>query len=176
MKLIKYLISIFEIMEKNPSLYTNDLSTIRQAFGSGTLMLVDAVALGIMAFIKMSEINFILLLVCLIPLVLISGVLMIMRRRISKKVKLDLEAFSNMSDYVQEDFSGISVIKAYVKEKRREFLFLDHNKNNMDTTMKIVGDQALLNVLIGSIISIGIKKLKTQNGIVLLMSRILLKQ
>ena len=35
------------------ALYTNDLQTIRQSFGSGTLMLVDALALGIIAAIKM---------------------------------------------------------------------------------------------------------------------------
>lgn len=136
------------------ALYTNDLSTIRQAFAGGTLMLVDAVSLGVLACIKMIKINWMLLLICIVPLVLICVISLIMRRRISKKVKKNLEAFSNMSDYVQEDFSGISVIKAYVKEKRRAFLFLDHNQANMDTTVAQVSDQALLGALVGGIVAI----------------------
>ena len=135
------------------ALYTNDLATIRQSFSSGTLMLVDAVALGLLACIKMIRINYLLMLICLIPLILISIISLIMRRRISRKVKKNLEAFSNMSDYVQEDFSGISVIKAFVKERRREFLFLDHDKANMDTTITQVSDQSLLIVLIHTIVA-----------------------
>jgi len=136
------------------ALYTNDLSTIRQAFGNGTLMLVDAVSLGTVAMIKMVRLNWMLLLICAVPLILVSAVSMLFRRRISKKVKLNLEAFSGMCDFVQEDFSGISVIKAYVKEKRREFLFLDYDQANMDTCLATVSDQSLLGAFIGTIINV----------------------
>ena len=136
------------------ALYTNDLATIRQSFAGGTLMLVDAISLGVLACIRMIKINWMLLLICVIPLILICVISLIMRRRISKKVKKNLEAFSNMSDYVQEDFSGISVIKAFVKEKRREFLFLSHDQANMDTCVSQVSDQSLLQVLVSGIVAV----------------------
>ena len=136
------------------SLYTNDLSTISRSFAGGTLMLVDALSLGILAMIKMIRINKVLLLVCMVPLFLVCLISMIMRKRISRKTLKNLEAFAGMCDYVQEDFSGISVVKAYVKEKRREFLFLDHDQANMDTCLTMVSDQALLGALIGTIVSI----------------------
>ena len=65
------------------ALYTNDLQQIRQSFGSGTLMLVDALALGTLAMIKMLKLNAKLGLICLIPLLFVGTFAMLMRRRIS---------------------------------------------------------------------------------------------
>ncbi len=136
------------------ALYTNDLQQIRQSFGGGTLMLVDALALGILATIKMLKLNTTMTLICIFPLVIVGGFAMLMRRRISRKVKRNLEAFSSLSDYVQETYSGISVIKAYVKEKRKEFLFEGYNKENKDTCIDFVKDHAFVQVTIGAILSI----------------------
>lgn len=136
------------------ALYTNDLQTIRQSFGSGTLMFVDAVALGILASIKMIKLNPVLTIFCVIPLVIVGAFAMLMRRRISRKVRRNLEAFSSLSDYVQESYSGISVIKAYVKEKRKELLFDGYNKENKDTCIDFVKDHAFVQVTIGAILSV----------------------
>ena len=136
------------------ALYTNDLQTIRQSFGSGTLMLVDALALGILAAFKMIKLNPMMTLICIIPLVIVGAFAMLMRRRISRKVRRNLEAFSSLSDYVQETYSGINVIKAYVKEKRKELLFDGYNKENKDTCIDYVKDHANEQVTIGAILSI----------------------
>ena len=136
------------------ALYTNDLQTIRQSFGSGTLMFVDALALGILASIKMIKLNPVLTIFCVIPLVIVGAFAMLMRRRISRKVRRNLEAFSSLSDYVQESYSGISVIKAYVKEKRKELLFDGYNKENKDTCIDFVKDHAFVQVTIGAILSV----------------------
>ncbi len=136
------------------ALYTNDLQTIRQSFGSGTLMLVDALALGILAAIKMIKLNLVMTLICVIPLIIVGVFSMLMRRRISRKVKRNLEAFSSLSDYVQETYSGINVIKAYVKERRKELLFDGYNKENKDTCIDFVKDHAFVQVTIGAILSI----------------------
>ena len=135
------------------ALYTNDLQTIRQSFGSGTLMLVDALALGILAAIKMIKLNVTMTIICIIPLVIVGVFSMLMRRRISRKVKRNLEAFSSLSDYVQETYSGINVIKAYVKERRKELLFDGYNKENKNTCIDFVKDHAFVQVTIGAILS-----------------------
>lgn len=136
------------------SLYTNDLSQIRQSFGSGTLMLVDALTLGILAFVKMIKLNYVMAIICLIPLLFVCLFATLMRKRISRKVKKNLEAFSSLSDYVQETFSGINVVKAYVKEKRKEFLFESYNQDNMDTCLDFVRDHAFVQVVINAVLTI----------------------
>lgn len=136
------------------ALYTNDLSMIRQAFGSGTLMLFDALALGSLAFMEMINLDWKLTIICFIPLVFVSMFTMLMRKRISKKVKKNLDAFADLSDYVQEDFTGIHVIKAYVKEKKRQMLFKRYNRENMDTCIDFVKEQALVGSVINMILSV----------------------
>ena len=78
------------------ALYTNDLSMIKQAFASGTLMLFDAIALGSLAFMEMLKLDWKLTIVCFIPLVFVSGFSMLMRKRISRKVKKNLDAFADL--------------------------------------------------------------------------------
>ncbi len=136
------------------ALYTNDLSMIRQAFGSGTLMLFDAIALGSLAFIKMINMDWKLTIICFIPLVFVSAFSMLMRKRISFKVKKNLDAFADLSDYVQEDFTGIQVIKAYVKEKKRQMLFRRYNDNNMNTCIDFVKEQSIVGSVIGSVLGV----------------------
>lgn len=136
------------------ALYTNDLSMIRQAFGSGILMLFDAIALGSLAFIRMIKLDWKLTIICFIPLVFVSAFSMLMRKRISRKVKRNLDAFADLSDYVQEDFTGIHVIKAYVKEKKRQMLFRRYNDDNMNTCIDFVKEQSIVGSVIGSVLGI----------------------
>lgn len=141
------------------ALYTNDLGLIRRSFGAGTMMLVDALALGILAFMKMFRLmqsinNYWLLVICVVPLIFVSAFASYMRTRISKRVKKNLEAYSELSDYCQENFLGISVIKAYVKEKRKQELFADYNQKNMDTTLGIVKEQIILSNIVNAVMSL----------------------
>ena len=136
------------------ALYTNDLSTIKQAFSGGTLMLFDAIALGSLAFMEMLKLDWKLTIICLIPLVFVSAFSMLMRKRISRKVKKNLDAFADLSDYVQEDFTGIHVIKAYVKEKKRQMLFKRYNYDNMYTCIDFVKEQSIVGSVIGSVLGV----------------------
>ncbi len=137
------------------ALYTNDLATIRRSFAGGTLMFVDALTLGVIALIKMLRMSVLFTLVGFVPLALVAAFAAFMRRRISRKVKLNLEAFSALSDFTQEDFSGISVIKAYVKEKKQEALFKKRNEHDLNTFYSYVKDQALVQVLVNTVINLG---------------------
>lgn len=134
------------------ALFTNDLENIRDSFGSGTLMFVDAIALGIMAIIKMINLSPILTLACIIPLIIVSTYAVFMRENISKKVMKNLDAFSAMSDYVQEDFSGISVVKAFANERRKEFLFDSYNEKNKTTSIDAIQAQVVIRVVVNAIL------------------------
>lgn len=136
------------------ALYTNDLSMIRQSFGSGTIMLFDVIALGSLAFIEMLKLDWKLTMICFVPLVFVSVFSMLMRKRISRKVKRNLDAFADLSDYVQEDFTGIHVIKAYVKEKKRQMLFKRYNDDNMNTCIDYVKEQSMVGSVIGSVLGV----------------------
>ena len=128
------------------SLYTNDLETINECFGDGVLMLFDALVLGGMALYKMAKINAMLTLLALIPMVLMGIISLTVGRYMMKKWQIRQEAFSELSDYSQESFSGIAVIKAFVKETKELMAFKKVNKNNENANVEFVKASVILNV------------------------------
>lgn len=135
------------------SLYTNDLSMIRQSFGSGTMMLVDAVCLGAMALYKMFSINVFLSIVSLIALGLVTFFSSVIGDKITIATKANFKAFGDLSDFVQEDFSGIGVIKAFVLEKLQVKIFSRYNTENMNSTLVMTKLSVKLNIIITIILS-----------------------
>lgn len=134
--------------------YTNDLAIIRETFGIGTIMLVDALALGTMALIKMFRLNVLLSIVSLSSLVLVTIFSSIIGKKITKATEENYKAYGNLSDYVQEDYSGISVVKAFVKEKLKVKLFAKYNTDNMNTTLVMTKISLRMNVIITAVLSL----------------------
>ena len=129
------------------ALYTNDLTIVRRCFGAGTVMLVDAIVLGTMALIKMLQINVPLALFSLSGLVIVMIVGSLMRKKITKATTDNFKAFGALSDFVQEDLSGISVIKAFVKEGLQINLFRKYDQDDHDTCYKMSKVSATMQVI-----------------------------
>ena len=140
------------------SFFTNDLQVIRETFGQGTIFLIDAVFLGILTFIKMFKLNYILALLALIPLVLVAISGYFIETRMEKKFLKRQKAYEKISDFTQENFSGISVIKAFVKEKNEIKHFAKVNKENEEANLDFAKFQVkldiLFNVVLGSIVAV----------------------
>ncbi|MBQ7163895.1 MAG: ABC transporter ATP-binding protein [Clostridia bacterium] len=128
------------------SLFTNDLSTVEECFGWGVMMFFDALILGLMAIYNMLAVQPILALFCAIPLVfmLIAGI--VVNKYLMKKWDARQEAYSAISDFAQESFSGISVIKAFVKEAKELWAFKKLNKQNEDANVEFTKLYTLLHV------------------------------
>ena len=110
------------------SLYTNDLDTIQECFGDGILMFFDAAVLGIMALVKMWRMDCKLTLLALIPAAVMFVLGTVMSQVMTKRWEERQQAFSDLSDFAQENFSGIAVIKAFVKELKELIAFRRLNK------------------------------------------------
>ena len=130
------------------SLYTNDLETVQDCFGSGFLMLFDAILLGSMALTKMFRMNPTLALLSLIPLLLLLGASAIVGKELTKRWDIRQEAFSKLSDRSQESFSGIAVIKAFVKEVKEICSFKKLNKENEEANIRFTRTSVLMHILV----------------------------
>ena len=128
------------------SLFTNDLSTINECFGDGTLMLIDAVALTGLAIYKMSKLDPILTLLAFIPMLLLFAVGSFVGKYMTKKWEERQEKYSELSDFAQENFSGIAVIKAFVKEFKELWAFKKLNKENEDVNIEFTKISTLLHL------------------------------
>lgn len=112
------------------SLYTNDIDTIQECFGDGILMFFDALVLGLMALYKMWRMDYKLTLLALIPALIMFSIGTVMGTAMTKRWEERQQAFSDLSDFAQENFSGIAVIKAFVKELKELMAFRKLNKQN----------------------------------------------
>ena len=94
------------------SLFTNDLDTVQECFGWGVMMFFDAVLMGILAIGNMWQMDHVLTVLSLIPMGFLLASATIVGKRLADKWDARQAAFSNLSDFSQESFSGIAVIKA----------------------------------------------------------------
>ena len=131
------------------SLFTNDLDTVQECFGWGFMMFFDAVFLGILAILNMLKMNPILTLLSLIPMGFLLASATIIGKRLEKKWDRRQEAYSKLSDFSQESFSGIAVVKAFVKEAKELLAFKALNKENEETNVDFTRSSVLFRILVG---------------------------
>ena len=130
------------------SLFTNDLDTIQECIGWGIMMFFDAVLLGILAIRKMWAMNGVLTLLALIPMSLLLSASVVLGRYMMKKWDERQTAFSRLSDFSQESFSGIAVIKAFVKEAAELMAFKKLNQENEKANVAHTQASVLMRVLV----------------------------
>ena len=130
------------------SLFTNDLDTIQECMGDGVLMFVDALFLGILALSKMWKMDKVLTSFALIPMVLMLIIGTIVGKSMTKRWDIRQQAFSDLSDFSQESFSGFAVIKAFVKELKELAAFRKLNVQNEDANVSYTKISVMLNILI----------------------------
>lgn len=130
------------------SLFTNDLETVQDCFGSGVLSFCDALFLGVLALTKMAKMNIYLTSFALIPMALMLTAGLIVGKYMTKKWATRQEAFSSLSDFSQESFAGISVIKAFVKEAKELSAFKKLNRFNEDANVEYTKLSVALNITV----------------------------
>ena len=134
--------------------FTSDLNAIRMAIGPAVISVFDASVMTFMVILQMMYyVSVKLTLLTLIPMLLILFGEIYYGKIIRPRFTARQEAVSDLTDYVQESFSGIRVIKAFVREKSQRYHFLKENTNTMEKNLSIAKIQCfiipLLDVVIG---------------------------
>ena len=130
------------------TLFTNDLETVQDCFGWGVLMFCDALFLSVIALVKMFKMDPVLTLLSMIPMVFLVAIGAVLDHHMEKRWDRRQEAFSSLSDFAQETFSGIAVVKAFVKETVRLMSFKKINRENEDSNVSHTSLTTLLHVLV----------------------------
>ena len=140
------------------SLFTNDLDTVQECYGWGIMMFCDAVLMGLLAVTKMWRMDAMLTVFSLIPMAFLLASATVVGRYMMKKWDIRQQAFSDLSDFSQESYSGIAVIKAFVKESLELMAFkklnLQNEKANMDHTKASVMMRVLVTLFVESVICV----------------------
>jgi len=140
------------------SLFTNDLDTVQECFGWGIMMLCDALFIGVLAVVKMWRMDPLLTIFSLIPMFFLLASATLLGKYMMEKWDIRQEAFSKLSDFSQESYSGIAVIKAFVKESKELMAFrtlnVENEKANMDHTKAAVLMRCLVMAFVESVICV----------------------
>ena len=137
------------------SWFTNDLETISEYFSWGTIMMVDAIFLGVITTIKMvTRIDIWMTLICFAPLLLIIIWGFFAEKFFMKKWEERQNAYDKVYDFAQENFTGIRVIKAFVKETKEIHAFAKVARKSADTNVSFARLSVVFDVFIEVIISL----------------------
>ena len=133
--------------------FTSDLNSIRMSIGPAIISIFDATVMAVMVIMQMMfYVDVRLTLMTLVPMGVILIGEIFYGKIMHSRYKQRQEAVSDLTDFVQESFSGIRVIKAFVRERRQLKQFLKANQNAMDKNLNIVRLQAIINPLLDVII------------------------
>ncbi|HYE82432.1 MAG TPA: ABC transporter ATP-binding protein [Clostridia bacterium] len=118
---------------------TNDINAVRMAFGHGIVMMTDAVFLTSATIIIMvTTIDLRLTVAALLPLPVIAALMIFFGKMVQNRFKNVQEAFSELTDRVQENISGIRVVKSFVQEVSEIKKFSGFNANYVKRNIALI--------------------------------------
>ena len=123
----------------------NDVQAVRMTFGFGSIQILDGAAACIISIYFMaSTINPVLTVMALAPVPVAIFIMVRVGKMIRFRFKKVQEAFAAISEKVQENISGIRVIKAFAQEEEEVENFLKYSRDRVDTQMRLTKVSALL--------------------------------
>lgn len=137
--------------------FTNDLQAIREATGIAVITAFDAVIMTFMVLIKMIVyVNPKLTLFAFLPLTLVAAACYYFGLEFDKRALKCQEAFSALSNRVQESLTGVRVVKAFVQEEKDFEAFEEASKNSMEKNLELVKLRAVIGPIFDTITGLSI--------------------
>jgi ATP-binding cassette, subfamily B, multidrug efflux pump len=133
---------------------TNDLNAVRMALGPGVMYWTETVFTLIFTVAIMAKVDWVLTVTVLIPAPLVSFVVVYFGRRIHDRFERIQALFSDISSHVQENLSGVRVVRAYVQEKAELQKFESLNLLYVDQNIRLARLSALFNPLLQALVGV----------------------
>jgi ATP-binding cassette subfamily B multidrug efflux pump len=122
---------------------TEDVSRVRMYLGPGIMYTINTVVLFILVIYAMLTVDVRLAIFSVLPLPILAGIIYYVNNVINYRSEQIQERLSTLSSFVQENFSGIRVIKSYVRENFVRKNFATESENYKTHSMALVKVQAL---------------------------------
>ncbi len=122
---------------------SEDVSRVRMYYGPAIMYTINLSVLFIMVIYAMFHVNARLAWFVLVPLPVLSLLVYFVQDIINRKSEKVQAQLSAISTFVQETFSGIRVIKSFVREKEREAGFRDEAQRYRNLSLGLARTNAL---------------------------------
>ncbi|RZL19844.1 MAG: ABC transporter ATP-binding protein [Pedobacter sp.] len=122
---------------------TEDVNRVRMYVGPAIMYAINTAVLFLLVIYAMFSVNVTLAIFCLLPLPVLVVIIYYVNTMINNKSEHIQEQLSKLSSFVQERFSGIRVIKSYVREEHTKTVFAAESEGYKNNAMNLVKVQAL---------------------------------
>lgn len=127
---------------------TEDVNQVRNYLGPAIMYTINTVTLSIMIMYAMYDVNATLATYALLPIPIIMIIIMFVNKLINQRSTRIQAQLSKLSNFVQETFSGIRVIKTYTQESGKMGEFKNESEIYRNTALDLVRVQAIFFPLI----------------------------
>ena len=121
---------------------TNDINAVRMFLGPAVMYSVDTITRLLIVLVILLMLNAELTIYALLPLPFLSILIYKVGKKIHEKFTIIQEKFSQLTTMVQESFSGIRVVKSYVREQSEMDRYAMESKDYMKKELALVKIQA----------------------------------
>ncbi|MDB5008875.1 MAG: ATP-binding cassette, subfamily [Mucilaginibacter sp.] len=122
---------------------TEDVSRVRMYLGPGIMYTINTVVLFIMTIAIMLTVNVRLAVFSVLPLPILAVIIYYVNSIINFRSEKIQQRLSALSSFVQENFSGIRIIKSYVREDFVRKSFASESENYKMHSMALAKVQAM---------------------------------
>lgn len=122
---------------------TEDVNRVRMYVGPAIMYTINTLVLFLLIITSMYAVNAKLATFSLLPLPVLVVIIYFVNTQINNKSEQIQEQLSRLSSFVQERFSGIRVIKSYVREDYTREIFANESSDYKNSAMGLVRVQAL---------------------------------
>ena len=130
---------------------TNDTSAVRMAAGPAVMYTVNTALSFMFALSFMIWISPRLTLFAMIPMVLLPVIVLGFGGIIHRRFEDIQEQFSSLSTFVQENLTGVRIVRAYTQEREQARQFDAHNEEYRSKNMRLVLTAGAFHPLLGLI-------------------------
>lgn len=144
---------------------TEDVNRVRMYVGPAIMYTINTFVLSVLIIWSMFDVNSKLAVYCLLPLPFLVVIIYYVNTLIFKKSGKIQERLSELSSFVQERFSGIRIIKSYVREDYTRNTFEiqsnDYKRDSMSlvkvsalfypTMLLLIGLSTILTIYVGGV-------------------------
>lgn len=175
----------FGVLEKQPSSFfhdhptgdlmargTNDLQAVRMLCGPAIMYMANTLLMAAGALFFMTRINPSLMLVALAPMPLVVASTTLVGRRIHALFTGVQGKFSDITAKVQENLSGVRVVRAYAREAREEADFAQVNEEYLAGNVRLAGWSTAFQPLLQILVGIGFASVLFYGGLLVIRGRI----
>ncbi len=134
---------------------TNDLNAVRMAAGPAVMYLVNTIAGGLAALVFMLRIDVRLTLLAVLPMIALPLLMLRLGRQIHQRFEAVQEHFGTLTTQVQENLSGVRVVRAYRQEDAELSRFVSLGEEYLQRNMHLVKLYGLMNPAFGLLAGLG---------------------